>query len=393
KLSNGLKVILDKRKSESVTVTLQVNSGSLNEKPSELGISHFLEHLVFEGTKTRTAREIANSIESLGGEFNAATSQERTYYYTALPKKYISISLEILSDMIKNSLFKPEHIEKERRVVLDEISLINDDPKSYQWILLLKTLFKKHPCRNPVYGTRETMSKINRKQVLDYFNTYYVPNNMVLSISGDFSNTVPIIKKHFSDMKPKVLPKKIKVTEPPIKKETVREKKQIEHSYLTLGYKAPARTHKDSYSLDVIQAILGRGQSSKLFEEIRIKRGLAYALGAINESSLDFGFFATYVSTDQGKLEECKRILLKEIKLNNLTNKDVDEAKAYIEGNFIIKYEDNKERSNQNAFWNMLNKDTKTYLTQIKTVTKQDVLRAAKKYLTDNYVACYIDQK
>lgn len=392
-LSNGLKIILDKRNSDSMAVYLQINTGSNYEKPNELGISHFLEHMVFEGTKIRTAKEIANAIESLGGEFNAATSQERTYYYTFLPKKNLSVSLDILSDMMKNSLFDPKHIEKERKVVLDEISLINDDPKYYQWILLQKTLFKNLPVRNPVYGTREIMSKITRKQILNYFNTYYVPNNMILSISGNFQNPLPLIKKYFSNMKPKKLPKITFPEEPEQKKEIVHEKKEVEHSYLVIGYKAPVRNHKDSYPLDVIQAILGRGQSSKLFEEIRIKRGLAYALGAMYESNIDFGFFATYVSTDKENIEECKNILLKEIKLKDITEKDVKEAKTFIEGNFTIKYEDNKERANQNAFWSILNKNPKEYIKNVNKVTKHDVLTVAKKYFHDNYVACYLDQK
>ncbi|MFH1332062.1 MAG: pitrilysin family protein, partial [archaeon] len=149
-LSNGITLITEKRSTKSVTIQVTVKAGSNHENEKIAGISHFIEHMLFEGTKNRTAIELANEIESIGGEINAATSTERTLYYVTVLKKYFDKAVDVLADLIQNPLFEEKAIEKERNVVLDEVNLVMDDPKRYQWVLFQRTLYKKHPARNPI---------------------------------------------------------------------------------------------------------------------------------------------------------------------------------------------------------------------------------------------------
>ena len=396
KLKNGAVLVLEKRDSDSICMEVCFRVGSNFEKKGEFGISHFIEHMVFEGTKNRKAREISNEIESIGGELNAATSNERTFFYAYVLKKFFDKALDVLSDIIVNPLFEKKAVEKERKVILDEISLINDDPKYYQWILFQRLLFKKHTAGNPVYGTREDVSKVSRKQLVEYYKKYYNTNNLIISISGSFNENE--IKKKvenaFKELDKGKESRLEKVNEPEQVKEEKIEKKEVQHSYLVIGYKTVERKHKDSYVLDVIQAILGKGLSGRIYEEIRLKRGLAYNVGVQNEANVDFGFFAVNLSSDKKHLEECKRIILKELKLENLSKEEIDDAKSYIEGNYILKEEDNKIRADNNSFWELVKeKGGKDYIKKIKKVSKKDILRAAGKYFKDNYSLVVIEQK
>ena len=172
-LKNGLTLLFEKRATKTTAVEVTVKTGSNNESKKINGISHFIEHMLFEGTKTRkSSREIANEIEKLGGELNAYTSNERTAFFAKVLNKHFDKALEILSDIIKNPLFDKKNIEKERKVILKEINLVTDEPRFHQWILFQKTLFKKHPSKNPTYGTVEAVKTITKKDLLNYYHIY-----------------------------------------------------------------------------------------------------------------------------------------------------------------------------------------------------------------------------
>ena len=171
-LKNSLKIIYDKKKSNSITILVNTDVGSNFEPKSIAGISHFLEHMFFEGSKNRTVRQIGESIENVGGEFNAATSHERTIFYIKVPKKHFKLAVDILSDILKNPLFDPKILDKERKVVLEEIKMIYDQPLHYQWTLFLKTLFKRHPTKNSIAGSAESVKNITRTQMFNYFKKF-----------------------------------------------------------------------------------------------------------------------------------------------------------------------------------------------------------------------------
>jgi predicted Zn-dependent peptidase len=394
-LKNGITLITEKRSTKSVTIQVMVKAGSNYENEKIAGISHFMEHMLFEGTKTRTAIEIANEIESLGGEINAATSNERTVYYITVLKKYFDTAVEVLADMIQNPLFDEKALEKERGVVLDEVNMVVDDPKRYQWVLFQKTLYKKHPAKNPIYGTAQAIKTITRQDMLDYYEKHYKPNNIIITVVGNMKDTKEKIEQKFI-FQPKETGKREKIDEPQLERvETLVEPREILQSYMMMGYKTVPRTHEDSYTIDVIRAILGRGQSSRLFDEIRVKRGLAYSLGVIHDSETDYGWLAVYVGTDKRNIETVKEIILNEVsKLKKTSSNEIKDAKRFIEGNYYLENEDNHSMADNLASWEMIGdlQGAEEYVKRIKKVTKQDIKRVIEKYMK-NYVYVGIEQK
>lgn len=397
-LKNNLTIIFEKRQTKTVAIEITVKTGSNNETKRINGISHFIEHMIFEGTKTRkSSREIANEIEKLGGELNAFTSSERTCFFSKVLNKHFDKALEVLSDIIKNPLFDKKAIEKERKVIIKEIDLVTDEPRFHQWILFQKTLFKKHPTKNPTYGSKQAVKKLTRKDLLNYYKKFYKPNNIIISVVGNVKDVKNKVNRQFKDIKQSKL-KKQKTIKEPVQKKPIKktEKKKLLSSYMVLGYKAPARVEKESYTLDIIHAILGRGQSGRLFDEIRNKRGLAYEIGVQYEPAIDYGFFAVYLSTDKKNINKIKDIILQEFKkLKKIKNKDIEEAKNYIEGNHTLENEDNFQFADKLAFWHMV-KDAdlaKDYIRKIKKVTKKDIIKVANKYLNKNYTLAVLEQK
>lgn len=398
KLKNGLTLVLEKKPTQTVTIQATVKVGSNNEYAKINGISHFMEHMLFEGTKRRPdSRIISNEIESLGGELNAYTSNERTCFYIKVPKEHFDKALDILSDILQNSVFNLKKIEKERKIILKEINLHKDEPRFHQWVLFTQTLFKNHPARFPTYGTVKAVKAVNRGSLLSYYNKYYLPNNMILSVVGNFGkDTVSDIKKKFNGFKVGKLPCAVDVVEPTqVKVEIKKEKRKILSSYMVMGYKTPFRTDKDSYVLDVIRAILGRGQSGKIFDEIRNKRGLAYEVGVHHDSSSNYGFFAVYLNTDKSKINKAIEIILKEfLDLRNLTSLELDEAKGFLAGQHILENEDTMELADELGYWECMGDAglLNSYIKEIKKVTKEDILRVTKKYLTSNYALAVVEQ-
>ena len=398
KLKNNITLIFEKKPSKSVTIEVMFKVGSNYENSKIRGISHFLEHMLFEGTKKRKdSRAIANEIEKYGGQFNAYTANDRTAFFIKIINKRFQTALDILSDMIANPLFDKKKIEKEKKVILKEINMVTDDPKQHQWILFQKNLFEKHPAKNPTYGTVKTVKNLNRKCIADYYNKYYLPNNMIISVVGNVNNVKEKIEKYFRNLEPKKpIPRK-KIKEPlqtKIKKHI--EKRNIQNSYMVLGYKTIPRTHKDSYAFDVIDAILGKPQSGWIFDEIRNKRGLAYQASVQNELEDDYGFFAVFAGLDKKNIEKAKEIILQQFrKLEKIKKNELEEAKMYIEGNHTLELEDSFQAADNLAFWETI-KDASlanTYIKNIKRVKINDVKRVTRKYFTNNYTLVVIEQK
>ena len=326
RLKNGTTIIFEKNSSKSVALEVMFKVGSNDENEKVSGISHFLEHMLFEGTKKRkNNKAIANEIEKYGGEFNAYTSADRTAYFIKIINKKFDIALDILSDMVANPLFANKFIKKEKDVIQKEINMVTDDPRQHQWILFQKNLFEKHPAKNPTYGTVKTIKYLNRNIIADYFENHYSPNNMIISVVGNVDNVKNKINRYFGKLKPKKIISRKKIKEPlQAKIKKFVEKRKIFNSYMVLGYKTIPRMDKESYVLDVITAILGRGQSGWIFDEIRNKRGLAYQVSVHSEHESDYGYFAVVIGLDKKNIEKAKKLILQQFrKLEKTSNKEL----------------------------------------------------------------------
>jgi predicted Zn-dependent peptidase len=387
-LKNGLKIIHYPRKDVSVAINVLVKVGSNLEKNNEKGISHFIEHMVFEGTKTRDALEISRAVEGLGGDLNAYTTNERTCYSIKSLKKHVDKSMEILSDILINPTFEKKKIEKERTIILSEISMRADQPSYHQWDLFMKAVFPNNISGIPVIGYEHTVKKITQQQIIGFHKKYYSPNNMIIAVVGDI-DPFPIIEKYFGEMKrqsdsrfPKVIPKKLE------KKRTISEKKDINQTYVVIGYPTVPLKNKDGIALEIIRAILGKGMSGRLFDEIRNKRGLGYDVGVHHESSLNYGFFACYVSAEPEKIRECEKIVHQEIKKAHIvSDKELAEAKNFLEGEVIFDNEINHRYVDTISTWDQsgILHELKDAVKEMRKMTQKDLARVAKKYFTDKY--------
>jgi predicted Zn-dependent peptidase len=395
-LSNGLTILYKNVPSETVTVEFSVHTGSIMEKKDEAGLSHFLEHLLFEGTKKRpTSRAIANEIEKYGGEFNAATSHERTFYYVKIANKHFTIALDILYDMFTRSLFAPKIIEKERKVILDEVNMVNDMPRHYQWILFHDALFQKHPAGRPVYGEVPKLRKITRKQILAYFAKWYVPSQITLVVTGNVQGVLQAVEKKCNSWKDIA----VDVPSIPLMEKTRsvvrREKKKLGQSYMILGYKTVVRSHPDSYVFDVIAGILGRGQSGWLFDEIRAKRGLCYTVGFEYDGAKTYGMVGVYCGTNKKNITQVEKLIMTQFKrLLKVTAQDLSESKTYIEGSLALDHENTAHLAEEIADWHYSDslRGFEMYVSRIKKVRLADVKRVVKKYFTKDYTMIVLEQ-
>jgi predicted Zn-dependent peptidase len=373
-LSNGVRIFFKKTSSPTACVMATVTVGSADEKKTESGYSHFIEHLLFEGTKTRTNFQIANEIEKIGGELNGATSGDRTIYYAKVPKKYTQKAADIISDILVNPSFSEKTFRKEKTVILSEIDLFYDDPKLHQWQILERNLFSS-ALKNPTAGTKESIKKCTREKLFTYYKKHYRAENMIVLVTGKFG------RLDFSELlKIKRGGSKQAIKEKPAKRNLkCTEKRKINQSYVLRGFKVPKKCTKESAVFDLIQAVLGRGASGKIFDEIRNKRGLGYSVGVFHESGMHSGLFSVAVSTKKDNINQVEQIITDEIiKLKNLSAKELSEAKKYLLGKLEMDSEDTKALADHISSFiacsseKMLIKYKKT----IKNITNLDVKRA-----------------
>ena len=308
-LDNGMTILFEKRKVPVISVALAVKCGALNEEESEKGISHFIEHMLYKGTKKRTAKKIAEEIESRGGDLNGFTDELITAYWCKMPSKHLKVALEVLTDMIKNSVFDKKELEKERKVIFEEIKMRKDNPRIYVMDKIHSFLYEK-PFGINVIGTYESMNSIKRDKLLKRFKEVYSPNNLILAIVGDadFSEIVEFAEKNFEKRRGKV--KKIKVIS---RNEIQSEKRKgIDQANLIFAHHVPLSSDKKSYSAIILNTLMAGGMSSRLFNEIREKRNLAYAVKGDSEITKDFAYNIIYIGTTKDKIEEIKKIILQE---------------------------------------------------------------------------------
>jgi len=329
KIDNGITVIFERREMPLVAVSASVKFGAQFESEKTKGISHFIEHLVFKGTKMRSVSQIPQEIESKGGIINAFTGEEVTCYWNKLPSKYFGLGIDIARDLVLNPVFEKEALERERKVILEEIKMYHDNPGSYVLEKIKEMLYEK-PFNLSVAGTHETVSKLSRQKIIELFDSIYSTNNMVLSIVGkaDWEDVLTEARKF-----PRVN-KKINFIPIILKNgELVEARKGIDQAHEVIGLHMPKLGDKDRYCAEVFDSILGGGMSSRLFQEIREKRGLCYAIKSHLEQSRDYSYMMIYAGTVKEKVNQIKELVLKEIKkLNELKQSDFNEARERLIG-------------------------------------------------------------
>lgn len=347
-LDNGLTVISETIPSvRSISIGVWVETGTRYENKQNNGIAHFLEHMVFKGTKKRSALKIAQSLEEVGGSLNAYTSKELTVYYAHALDSQLNICVNVLSDMLCNSLFRESDIEKEKLVVMEEISAVRDTPDEYIFDLFQENLFPNQPIGYPILGTQETVQEFNRDVLKDFWLQFYCPDNIVITAAGNLHHDklVKLAQKNFEFSN---RAKYIKFNQPKsAKKINLEINEPVNQSHICVGLEALSYLAEDRYNLIAVNAFLGGGMSSKLFQVIREKHGLAYSVYSFVDFYRDTGMISVYLGTDRRNQNKALKILFKEIE--KLTKKEINKStvrklKEQLKGNFLLGLESSNRR-------------------------------------------------
>ena len=338
-LNNGMTVILEKRELPIVSVAFATRYGGIHESADERGIAHFIEHMLYKGTKKRTNKQIAEEIEKNGGEMNGFTNEIMTAFWCKMPSKHLDVALNVLSDMVKNPLFDSKETEKERKVIFEEMKIYHDNPQHYVFEKIQEMLYDG-PLNTPLIGTHETMNSIDRKKLLAKFEKSYKPDNLILCVVGDadFSELVKFAEKNFGNEKGILKEQKIILKN--AKKTEIR--KGIDQANIVLAFHSPLSTDKKAYAAEVLMTMIGDGMSSRLFQEVRAKRNLVYSIHGSLESSKYFSYSYVYAGCLKENVEKVKKLILEEFEKvsREITEKELNQVKEQLIGNYYISMED-----------------------------------------------------
>ncbi len=347
-LDNGLRVITSSMPhSRSVCLAVLVGAGSCYESKEEAGISHFAEHLFFKGTEQRpTSREITQDIEGVGGIINGGTDKEMTVFWCKVAGPHFSIALDVLSDLLLNSRFDTTDIEKERQVIIEEINMNMDIPQQRVDMLIDELLWPEQPLGREVTGYKATVSSLTRDRLLNYVARRYIPNNTVLSIAGNIQHeeTIAQIAPRFDKWPGGELVTVYSTDDKQTEARLRIDPKDIEQAHLCLAVHGFSRSHPQRFTIDLLNTVLGGGMSSRLFMEIRERRGLAYDIHSYTEHFLDSGTFGIYAGVDPSKTESALAAILEELSKirRGITAGELTRARELSKGRLYLRFEDSQ---------------------------------------------------
>jgi predicted Zn-dependent peptidase len=335
----------------SVTIGIWIRAGSKFETEENNGISHLIEHMLFKGTEKRTAQDIAEEFDAIGGQVNAFTSKEYTCLYAKVLDTHKEYALEILSDMFFHSTFDEAELDREKKVVYEEIKMYEDTPDDIVHDLLSKAAFGEHPLGLPIIGTEKQLKSFTRDKLINYMNERYNPKNVVISVAGNVDESfIQTVENYFGHYKGK---ESTEVIESPIfTSDSISREKDTEQAHLTLGF--PGLPVKDElmYSLILLNNILGGSMSSRLFQEIREKQGLAYSVFSYHISYVESGLLTIYAGTGNEQLAQLKQTIeqtLEELIDNGITDKELHNSKEQLKGNLVLGLESTNSRMSRNG--------------------------------------------
>lgn len=385
-LKSGFTVIFEKRDIPVVSCAFAVRQGGINESKEEKGISHYIEHMLYKGTPTRNAFKIAEEIEKNGGELNGFTSEEITAFWCKIPNQHANVGLNVLTDMIKNPLFSLEELEKERKVIFEEIKMRRDSPRGYVHDKIHGFLYEE-PFGSDLIGTYETVKGIDRKKILEKFKEVYVPGNMILCVVGnyDFDKLIKFAEENFGGEKKKITPYKIKKKNGSL----IEKRKGIDQANLIFAFHAPLAEDKLAHSAEVLMTIMAGGMSSRLFSEIREKRNLAYVVRGDVNIAKDYSYATIYVGTTKENVPLVKKIILEEFKKasKDIDEKELKQVKEQLYGNYQISMEDSQVQMTNLLLHEIEGDASKFYEFQknISGVKLEDVKRLASEVVEGKY--------
>jgi predicted Zn-dependent peptidase len=391
-LSNGLRVLTIPMSSfESATVMVMVGAGSRYETKLNNGISHFLEHMAFKGTKKRpTAMEISSLIDGMGGEFNASTGKEVTGFYIKSSSDKVELCLDVLSDMLQNSKFDSKEIEKEKGVIIEEINMCEDNPMRDIGDVYERLTYGDTPLGWNIAGEKDIIRKTTREDFITYMKSLYSPQNMTVVFAGgiDSKQVEKLAEKYLGKMMHFDTLKFHKYAEKQKEPRFFLKTKKTEQAHLAIGFKTVKNDHPDKYPFEVLAAILGGGMSSRLFHEVREKRGLGYYVSTGSESYQDAGSLVTTAGVDPKRIKEAIKVILEEhkkIKDKGLMIKDEElkKAKEYLKGHMVLGLENSRSVAYYYAIQELLDKEIDnpdTTMKKIDAVTVAQIQNAAKRY-------------
>ena len=347
-LSNGIRVISeDIDHVRSISIGIWVKCGSRYEDHATNGAAHFIEHMLFKGTKNRSAFEIASAIDSVGGMMNAFTGKELTSFYIKIPDYHLPMAVDLLADIFTNSCFDEKEIMKEQSVVLQEINMTEDSPDDYIHDYFDGVFWNGHPLGFPILGTRSLVASLNRKTLLSFFDARYGGDNLVLAAAGNLKHDefVDLANKKFGSIPAGII--KPQTDKPVVSSKVAVLKKDLEQVHMIMGTLAPSTVSPERYSGFLLNAILGGSMSSRLFQEIREKRGLAYAIHSFVSPYMDAGILGIYAGTGEERVPVVINLILEELKRlrhDLLTEKEMAQVKELIKGNFLLSMESTDSR-------------------------------------------------
>lgn len=383
----------NKDHSKSVSIGVWVLTGTRDEPADQVGISHLLEHLVFKGTKNKSAYQIAKSLESLGGELNAYTTREYTNYHCTVLKDDWQTGLEVLSDLACNMKLSKKDFELEKKVILQEISMSDDTPEEIVFDYLYEAVYAGHPLSRQILGKSETIQKMTQKKVLDYYKKYYQGKNLIISASGPIDHDAFVVecqrlfknKKKFS----------IKNYKRPPAWKTSREiySKDLEQAHILIAF--PSTSFKDQYRFEalIVNSLLGGGMTSKLYQTVREKQGLAYSIFSLLNTQTDSGNISIYAATDSTKVKKVVHTIADEIlkiKKNGIRKSDLDLFKRQVRGQLLMGSDDIDSRMTSLGINEMIFEDYKSVdhvIAQIEKINMKSINQYLKEHFNLNQVS------
>jgi zinc protease len=389
-MDNGMRIITKSVPSPLVAIQVWVETGSINEGDlMGSGVSHFVEHMLFKGTKQRKVGQIAREIRQLGGVLNAYTSLEQTVYHLILPAKYLEKGLEVMADAIQNSSFDPEEFKREQKVILKEINMGDVDRDRYLHKLFCATMYTRHPYRHPVIGYRQVFESLNRQDLLNYYQQRYVPHQMVLVLVGGIDqNTIkPLVQKYWGDFNRR-LPALAVIPDEPLQLQPKRIEQELPSGItrLLLGFQTVDISDEDLFPLDVLAIILGKGRSSRLYRRLKEEAGIVYEINSYSYTPRYRGYFAINADMDYEKLPQVEESIwqeLNKIKQGEISAAELDKAKNQVISELLLEQETVEGQAKDLGLSELLTGDYRFstfYLAGIKRVSLQQLTDVAQRY-------------